>query len=134
MYFSFDLSGVPGSVTRAALRLELASYDSINSSETIEIWDVSTPAATLEASATGQIAIYDDLGDGNRYTGWTVTPPDEGVTLEFYLNTQAVSDIDGAVGSTFSVGAALESLSLDQTLSFSSGSEARIHQLVLTTE
>jgi len=134
-YFIFDLSGITGDMTGARLKLELQNYYGIDPSETFSVYDVSTDAATLEASGTGQTAIFDDLQTGNVYGTFEVTSGDVGTIIEIPLSASAVSDINTAAGGTFAVGIHMETHSggiVLEAVRFSAASEARTHQLVVT--
>lgn len=132
-YFIFALGGLSGAVTAASLRLELVAFDSIDPSESLEFWAITTDAGLLESSS-GSVPIYDDLGDGNAYGLWTFTPADVGSVMEIPLDMAAVAEINAAAGSSFAVGVALDDYYAGQTVSFSTAGEPRIHQLVLITE
>ncbi len=132
-YFSFNVTGVTGTIIAAELVLEIESFSSGDGTETLSVWDVSTPAATLEASGTS-VAIYNDLMQGNSYGTFTVLQSDVGSNKTIVLSPQAVADITAAIGGDFSVGCHVDTIvgTATQWVRFSSGSEARIHQLVLS--
>ena len=135
-YFTFNLGGVSATVTRAILRLELANYESIRAMERFSIWEVSTAAATLE-NGPDDVTVYNDLGQGARaYGEMTISPADVGETVAIALSPETVAAINAAAGSTFAVGLRPDSLNMDSTeiYQFSTGNEARTHQLVLITE
>ena len=133
-YFIFDLSAVTGTVVAAELWLEVENYTSPDPLETLSVWDVSTPAATLEANGTGQLQIYNDLMTGNQFATFTVQQSDVGAVKTISLSPQAVTDINSALGGDFSVGCHNDTISgtASQWARFSVAAEARIHQLVLT--
>jgi hypothetical protein len=136
-YFIFDLPGGGGTAVGAILRLEFVDYQGIRPSESFAVSAVATSASTLEASASGQTAIYNDLGDGEAYaTGQSVSPADIGNIIDIPLAAAAVIDINTAWGGTFAVGLHSTSRRPGETnlFSFSQASEARTHQLVLITE
>jgi hypothetical protein len=131
-YFSFDLSGVTGSVTSAVLRIEVVDYTSIEPSETIRIYDVSTNAATLEASAPNRTDIYNDIGSGTLYGSYILTLADKETIIQTQLERV---NLNTYLGSHFSVGIGSDTLTdLNQTVRFSQGNENRVHQLVLIME
>jgi hypothetical protein len=132
-YLTFDLGELTATVVAATLRLELVGYDSIDPSESLEIWGVTTDAGLLESSS-GSVSSYDDLGDGSSYGHWTFTPADVGTVLEIPLVSAAVTAINAAAGSTFAIGLTLDDYYVGQQVSFSEAGEARVHQLVLSTE
>ncbi len=132
-YFSFDLSSVSGLVVSATLLLELETFYGSDSSETLSVWDVSTPAATLEATGD-DTSIFDDLQNGNSYGSYTAVPSEDGSILTIPLDAQAIADINAALGSAFSVGVHIDSLAKIEyleALRFSAYNEARVHELVL---
>jgi hypothetical protein len=67
-FFVFD---VPTDGDLVVVRAELEAhnpvggYQSPDSSETLTLYEVTTPIADLEAGGTGHTAIFDDLGDGS---------------------------------------------------------------------
>jgi Notch-like protein len=133
-YFSFDLTGVTGTVIAAELRLELEYWAGTDPSETCTIWDVSTAATTLEATGTS-VPIYTDLMTGNQYGSNVFLSSGIGTVYTMSLSAQALSDIQTALGTNFSVGVTVDTITLpsgSEGLRFSASSEARIHQLVLT--
>ncbi|HKQ50422.1 MAG TPA: S8 family serine peptidase [Phycisphaerae bacterium] len=130
-YFSFDLSGV-GTVASATLRLELENYYGPDPSESVTVHDVSTPAATLEASGTN-VAIFNDLQTGSVYATFTARASDVGTILDIPLSAAAINDINAA-GGYFSVGLHCDQITLpsgDEGVRFSQSDEPRVHQLVL---
>lgn len=133
-YFIFDLSGVSGTVVGAELWLEVEDYNSNDPSELLSVWDVSTPAATLEASGTGQVQIFTDLMSGTQYGSATFVQADEETVKTIVLDAQATIDINAALGSDWSVGLHDDTMAgtASQWIRFSAQSEPRIHYLVLT--
>jgi hypothetical protein len=135
-YFIFPLDSVDDPVVTAVLRLEVVNYQSSLTSDDLELFDVSTDPVTLEQSAAGQTAIFDDLGSGTRYSTLPVGPGDVGQILDIPLSASALGDINARLGGSFSVGLALNFFGVVSTeyVTFSSGSEDRVHQLILSTE
>jgi hypothetical protein len=133
-YFSFVLTGVTGTVISAELVLEIESYTSPDASETISVWDVSTPAATLEATGTS-VPIYTDLMTGNTYGTSIVLSSEVGSLKTIPLSAQAVTDINAAMGGDFSVGCSNSTVvsTGSEWVRFSASSEARTHQLIIYT-
>jgi hypothetical protein len=132
-YFSFDLTGITGTIIGAELRLEIESFSSGDGTETLSVWDVSTPAATLEASGTS-LPIFNDLMQGSPYGTFTVLQSEVGSIKTIVLSSQAVADITAALGGGYSVGCHVDTIvgTATQWVRFSSGSEARTHELVLS--
>jgi hypothetical protein len=135
-YFIFPLDSVADPVVTAVLRLEVVNYQSSLTSDDLELFDVTTDPATLEQSGTGQTAIFDDLGSGTSYSILPVGPGDVGQILEIPLPASALADINAQLGGSFSVGLVLNFFGVVSTeyVTFSTGSEDRVHQLILSTE
>ncbi len=133
-YFTFDLSSVQGTVTSVTLVLELEHFWGTDSSETVVVYDVSTAAATLEGDGSGKTAIYDDLQSGHAYGSYTAVPGEQGALLTITLDSQAVADVNAALGGSFSIGLHIGTLTQSSSaegLRFSYLSEERVDQLVL---
>lgn len=130
-YYVFPLAGVTAtSIAEVKLELEMESYVG-DASEVISIWDVSTPAATVEQTAGVNVAIHNDLGTGHKYGMATVTAASTGAAtpVSFMLDAQAATDLKAKLGSDFVVGA-----HLDVTpgyVRFSAAQEARVARLVI---
>ncbi|MDC0937224.1 hypothetical protein OAS39_13145 [Pirellulales bacterium] len=106
-FFTFDLGSLAGTVASATLELRRYSYTG-NATETIEFFDVSTDAATLNNNTGTSVAIYDDLGTGTSYGQFEVSNIGSSFELlHFHLNAAAVADINGASGGFFSIGGSL---------------------------
>lgn len=106
-FFVFDLTGVPGSILSAKLRLELPSVGSFATdatSETYELHQVTTAPGTLDLDATGQTAIYNDLGDGPVFGSVVVDAGDMGTILEIDLNEAGVQALRDAAGGLYAIG------------------------------
>lgn len=133
-YFSFDLNGLAGTVTSAELHLEVEMYFGSDPSETISLWDVSTPAATLEASGNNP-AIYSDLMTGQSYGNAIVLSSEMNTIKVFTLTDAALTDLSTALGGKFSVGLQAATLSsmgpTEEAVRWSVANEPRIHELHL---
>ena len=110
-FFTFDLGELPGScaVRAATLRLTRAE-GSGTGTLTYELWDVSTPAATLNHNVGTSAAIATDLSSGTSFGRFPVDsatslPRDE--VLSFPLNGAGLAAISAARGAFFSIGGAL---------------------------
>jgi hypothetical protein len=133
-FFTFDLSSLTDPIVAARLEVQRFSSNSLDPTETYELFDVSTDAATLNAFGPANAAIFNDLGTGNSYGAFVVdigaNPAD---LLSFPLNNTAVNDINAAAGGFFSLGGAVTSapfFAFDQTL-FGASSSSGIQRLVL---
>ena len=115
-YHSFDLSGLNGTITSATLRIwaDQGAYDSTASSETAELFDVSTSESVLsnpDSDLTAAAAVFDDLGTGSSYGVFVTTAADDGSYIDVTLNAAALLDLNSAVGSgAWTVGGALQTI------------------------
>jgi hypothetical protein len=136
-YFTFDLSGVTGTIVSAQLSLELEHFFGTDMSETASIWDVSASASQVSMSSTST-TIFQDLQSGSKYGTFTGTPAAVGTNIATTLSAQAIKDLNTARGSTFAVGVHIDSLSgqvmMDEGLRFSTQTEPRTDQLILTVQ
>lgn len=137
-WFVFDLTDVTDVITDARLRLELPShgYTGDAESQTFVLSHVETPVASLrsfhyEKDAGGQ-AIYQDLGDGSTYATVSVTPADQGTTLEIALNADAIFHLNQE-SSLFAFGGKLADIHFGHTL-FPGTYSGNVRQLVLTVD
>lgn len=129
-FFSFDLSGLTGRVAAVRLEVNRGRANSTDASEMLEIFDVSTPAATLNAGGASQ-AIFDDLGSGRSYGTFAVSTSGlAGDVLGFDLGPAAVEDAQAARGGWFSVGLSLVSDDGDDHL-FGVTAFSPVHRLVI---
>jgi hypothetical protein len=130
-YFVFSLAGFTASnIAEVKLELEMESYVSTDANETLSIWDVTTPSATVETTGLNA-AVYNDLGTGHKYGMATVTTTSVSATVpvSFTLDAQAATDLKGKLGSEFVVG-----VHLDVTpgyVRFSSAAEPRIARIIV---
>lgn len=105
-FFVFDLSNVSGNIIGAALRINVSGYSSLDPSETVDFYDVSTPASAL-MDGTGGADAYIDLGTGTLYGSVTITGAEGYQTIDIPLNESAAAAINSALGGYFSIGGAL---------------------------
>lgn len=136
-YFIFELPGGSGTVTGAILRLELADYQGFKPSMIFRTYEVVTEPATLEASGSGQVSIFNDLGDGVRYAeDVSISPADSGTIVSIPLSAEAIEAINTSLGGNFSVGLRpwISEPDENDIFLFSEASEARVHQLVMVVE
>ena len=109
-FFTFKLPKVEGKVVAA--RLVVRRYRAYgNATETLDLYDVRTPARTLNHNQGRDVKIYRDLGRGARYGRFRVATQnaDPHSLVGFWLNQAAISDINAASGRYFSVGGTLAS-------------------------
>jgi PEP-CTERM motif-containing protein len=144
-FFSFDMSAIDLSRQNVvSTRLELSQYFYAGSDagETIEFFDVSTPAAILNRNTGPNNAIFDDLGSGTSFGSFVVPQyapffdPNHSPlsTVSFSLNPAAVASVRAASGGFFSIGGSLSSISgpADQGV-FSASVGEGIQRLILET-
>ncbi len=134
----FDLSGVSDPITAAVLRLKepAGGYDSVDSSEDLTVFDVSTAIATL-TGGTGGVGVFNDLGAGSSYGSVAIDATNDDSWISITLNAAALADLNAATGS-FAFGGAVTSLTKsnstgqDELMFFDAGGTPA-PQLVLTT-
>lgn len=139
-FFVFDLTAETEPIDAAELRLELENYSSGSSSEAFGVFDVSASAAELNTDYGDDdpdgLAIYDDLGSGERYASETVAAADVGGVIAIPLSAQAIADLNASLGADFAVGLDLDSPDdgggVVEFIRFSLNDEPGIQQLVLT--
>jgi len=116
-FFAFDLSSVAGTVNSAKLRLFnpevsafLHGYSSPDPTETLNIYDVTTPAANIIDSTAG-VAGFNDLGSGTLFGTQTVSAADNGFVVEIVLNADAIAALNARGSGLFVFGGALSTIS-----------------------
>ncbi len=130
-YFVFSLAGFTATtITGVTLELEVESYGSSDAAETISVWDVSTPSATVEASGTNA-TVFNDLGGGVQYGMATINAASVSATtpVSFPLAAQANTDLKARLGGEFVVG--LHNDTAPGYVRFSFTTETRIARLVV---
>ena len=109
-FFTFDASLLTGTALSATLQLTRGGSSTLNeANETIELFDVSTDAATLNDNSSLDLGIYADLGSGTSYGSFVVSG--SGSTTDVILltlNGAGLADLNAATG-FFSIGATLTS-------------------------
>jgi hypothetical protein len=112
-FFTFDISGLTGPVSSAVLNLQrfYGGSDLGRTTQTYDLYDVSTDAATLNANNGTSAAIYNDLGSGNLYGSYSLpvagNPSD---IIDLTLDAAALSDLNAAIArgdQYFSIGGTL---------------------------
>ena len=110
-FHSFFVFDIPDDLTITSASLSLGNsgvgYNSPNSSEPLEMFDVSTPVSTLEASQSDATGIYDDLGGGTMYGTTAVGAASDGNQVVVNLDAAAISALNSAEGSDFALGGTL---------------------------
>src|SRR5262249_3118261 len=110
--------------------------------QTLQLWDVSTDAQTLNTTASSDptvyLPIYEDLGSGKSYGTFTVAVDANSTAedvLSFALNADALNDIRGAAGQRFfSIGGSIDLTGkLGNPALFSGSGAEGIQRLVIET-
>lgn len=106
-YYVFSLTGFTASViTSVTLELQLELYTG-DATETISVWDVTTPAATVETGTTSA-AILMDLQADNQYATANLTNAQLNQIVSIPLNAKAAMDATGKLNGDFVVGVHLD--------------------------
>jgi hypothetical protein len=94
-FFVFDLANVGGTLNSATLHLWNPSngYISPNAGLNYSVWDVNTSIATVAASGSGRVDIYNDLGSGANYGAIVATAAANGTFVDIALNANALGYI-----------------------------------------
>ena len=148
-FFTFDLSSLllppTETITSATLQLTRFNTSTVDPTETLGLFDVSTPADIINNNQGINAEGFNDLGTGTSYGEFVVdtttgTPED---ILSFTLNAAALTDIQSRAGQSgvngfFSIGGSLLSLSPSRPgneflFSIPSSSVGGVQQLVITT-
>ena len=116
-YFVFDLAGVTGTVTGATLSIFSPSHPTMtNASDTLAIYDVTTPLNTFLGNAEGAGAYgseFADLANGTQYGSVLLDPTtiQAGTIINIPL-ANALGDITAHEGGLFAVGGTINPLNL----------------------
>jgi len=103
-YFVFTLAGFTASTIQSVtLELQLEMYTSTDANEAFSVWDVTTPSATVENTAS-DINIYNDLASGAQYATSTATAAQVNTLLSIPLNAMAATHATQKLGQDFVVG------------------------------
>jgi hypothetical protein len=144
-FFVFDLTSLLNeTVVSATLRLwnPIADppdqiydgYESVDPTETLELVEVTTPAATLLLGLSSA-STYQDLGDGTAFATRVMSAADNGTNVGIVLNAAAVTAIDNAIG-LFAIGGHLTTLqnsAFDLETVFGGTNETSLRELVVET-
>jgi len=105
-FYTFDLTGVTGTITGATLRVMRGDQDG---DATISLWDVSTAANVVNQNY--QLInndIFTDLGSGKTYGSDVVQGGSYYSTISLTLEAAALDDLNAAKGGFFTIGAKLD--------------------------
>jgi hypothetical protein len=107
-YYVFNLAGVTaGTVTDVKLELQFEAWEGGAASETFSIWDVTTPAATVE-NGTTNATIHADLMSGTMFGTQTVTGAQLTTIVTVPLNAAAATAVKQQLGGDFVLGMHLD--------------------------
>ncbi len=109
-FFTFDLSslGALDVITSASLQILRETSASGNEAfETLELFDVTTDAATLNNNQGMNAAIFSDLGSGTSYGAFPVPGSGPITDVLVFDLTSAIADMNAARGGFFSIGVSL---------------------------
>ncbi len=109
-WFTFNLPTLTAPIISAQLKVNTYDYDSLQTSETYELRDVTTAVPTLTAGGSGKTAIYADLGDGAIYGSQVYTNADDNKFSTIDLNAAAISALTAKSGQAFALGGLLTTL------------------------
>jgi hypothetical protein len=132
-YFVFPIPNFVGTVSNVVFRVEHENFTSPQASETIEFWSYEGSVATLMATGTS-LAVYNDLGAGSLFATRAFTAATIGINA-VTLSAAARTAVGAARAGNMAIGAHLSTLTTGATneyVRFSSSSEARTHELVVT--
>ena len=127
-FFSFDL-GTACPALGATLRL---TRNDVTGPLPYALWDVSTPAATLNANSGTSQAIYDDLGSGTAFGSFSVVKGPITDVLRFPLNAAGVAAFNAARGGFFSLGGSSNAAPGGYIYGFSGPPAGGVQQLSVT--
>lgn len=122
-YHAFDLTGLSGTISGATLRIwaDVGAYDSSAGSETAGLFSVSTPASVLDDPLSDTVAAagaFLDLGSGTSYGSFVTSAADDSSYIDVVLNAAAIADLNAAIGGSWSVGGALQSIDGSYNVAF----------------
>ncbi len=108
-YYVFSLTGFAASlITSVKLEIQLELYQSADANETVSLWDVTTPATSVETTVV-DTNIFNDLASGTTYGTFTATSAQVNSVLAVPLAAQAATDATARLGGDFVIGAHLDS-------------------------
>jgi len=106
-FYAFDVSATGSPWLYAPLEFELELFYNGDATESVELFAVTSSAASVTAGSTAGaagLAIYNDLGSGVSYGTATFTASDVGVIVNLLLNAAGIADINAARGGQFLFG------------------------------
>lgn len=131
-YFVFNLNLAATTVQSVTFEVEKEAYTG-DATETLSIWDVTTPASTLEANAanaTVGLQTHNDLGSGTTYgTGMMTSAAAAGSIVSIPLNAAAATAVKASLGQDFAIGVHVDTQ--PGWVRFSMSTEPRVARLVI---
>jgi hypothetical protein len=109
-WFTFNLPTLTAPIISAQLKVNTFDYNSLQTSETYELRDVTTAVPTLTAGGSGLTGIYADLGDGAIYGSRDYSNGDDNQIRTIDLNAAAISALTTKSGQAFALGGLLTTL------------------------
>lgn len=136
-FFVLNIPNITDEIVGATLSIQNPAgggYTSPDATETWELYDVTTPIATLTAGGAGLVAIFDDLGGGTTYGSASVSAASDGKYVNVVLNASAIAALNAARGGQIAIGGRLGTLNaddFDNEFCFGYSSEAYIRLMTL---
>ncbi len=114
-FFTFDLSGLSLAPDEVIVSASFSGFTHTievagGLFETIEFFDVSTDAGTLNYNVAANPTIYEDLGTGKSYGSRDFYASESNTNFSMALNDNAIADITTAQNGWFSIGGMLTTL------------------------
>lgn len=107
-YFVFTLNGFTATaINQVTLQIQLEMYTSGDATETFSVWDVTTPAATVENTAN-DVNIFNDLMMGTQYGTMQVNSGQVNQLISVPLNAMAATHATAKLNQDFVVGVHLD--------------------------
>jgi hypothetical protein len=103
-FFVFDLSSLTADVPSATLRLNALSI--AGTTNTLELYDVTTSIDTLTTFGSDKAAIYEDLGSGTVYGARVILELEHDTYIDIELNDDCLAAINANHGK-FAIGGTL---------------------------
>ena len=104
---SFDLPGIQGAYLSGQLELFMPAQGfSGDPSETLTLFDVSTPIARL-TNGFGGVPAFADLGTGTVFGTYTATAADNGTVISVAIDAAGLVAMEAQGGGLFAIGGAL---------------------------
>jgi hypothetical protein len=127
-FFTFDLSSA---CPASSVTLQLTRFEQ-SGPLPYSLFDVTTPAETLNANDATSQAIYDDLGSGISFGTFPVADGGEADVLSFQLNAAGVAAFNAARGGFFSIGGSTPLGEPNHIYAFSGPGAGGTQQLVVS--